>query len=667
MRFEPLSRADRRAVFILLGGGAFVALSIVVFSWFLNPILTHLYGGALYSHLERLRRHHGPLDYGSFISNSRLLFSRLCLLAIFLGLALAAWVARKTVRNLVVNFFQAPASPINLALFRIAVFGVSLYFFSTDFAATLWFAGFPKSLQVAPYGVGWLLPHLPISPQLVSIASILFMTVCVAGVLGIFARTSALLASVLGFYVLGITQFFGKVSHDHEYIWFLALLAVSPCADALSVDAIFSARKRADWGSTELPSDSLVYSLPLRFASVLIGLIYFFPGFWKFWTCGFDWALSDNLKHQMYSKWTEFPGWVPFFRLDMHPVFYRSMALATLAIEMSFVFLIFFRRLRRVAALGAALFHVGSYFFLRIFFYDLIVFYIALFDTSGALRKVGGWFFKSPLIVFYDDDCSFCRRTIAAIRTIDVLGAIRYARARQDAELYLARLPGRNKAALLEDMHSVWNDRQFTGVETYGQIALRIPLLWPILPFLYVPTFHRRTARVYERVKHSRTCAIPNGAVVHAPQRSVRNIVAVGSVLLAGSLYAGARAIVAGWPFACFPTFAYIAQDHIQVLDIVAFDRDGRVMPTTDSASLHDTFADQRLRGLLESALYGPGENGERLRGVWQLYLQKAPGLEGASDVRFYRVTVSTIPGDHSAAARDLIAEMGSGGSIRVY
>jgi hypothetical protein len=122
MRFSSLSRSDRLALYILLGGTAFVALTIVVSLWFLNPLLTHLYGGTLYAQLIKLRRHHGPLDYASFVGNSRVLFSRLCLLAVLLDLTIAAWVGRRTMRRLVMSFLTESASPMNLALFRITVF-----------------------------------------------------------------------------------------------------------------------------------------------------------------------------------------------------------------------------------------------------------------------------------------------------------------------------------------------------------------------------------------------------------------------------------------------------------------------------------------------------------------------------------------------------------------
>ncbi|MFE1744162.1 hypothetical protein [Coleofasciculus sp. H7-2] len=102
--------------------------------------------------------------------------------------------------------------------------------------------------------------------------------------IGLFSRTSALLTAFIGFYALGIPQFFGKVDRDHHLLWFSAILAASRCGDYFSGDAIFTAWKRADRGVVEPPSSSSIYALPLRFVWLLLGIIYFFLGFWKFWT-----------------------------------------------------------------------------------------------------------------------------------------------------------------------------------------------------------------------------------------------------------------------------------------------------------------------------------------------------------------------------------------------
>jgi hypothetical protein len=53
-------------------------------------------------------------------------------------------------------------------------------------------------------------------------------------IVGCFSLAVAV-AALAGFYVLGISQLGGSVTHNHHLVWLLALLAVSPCGDALSI------------------------------------------------------------------------------------------------------------------------------------------------------------------------------------------------------------------------------------------------------------------------------------------------------------------------------------------------------------------------------------------------------------------------------------------------
>ena len=54
---------------------------------------------------------------------------------------------------------------------------------------------------------------------------------------------------MLGWYVLGLPQTFGKVDHDHHLLWCLFVLACSPCGDALAIDAR-PTDARAEHGAT---------------------------------------------------------------------------------------------------------------------------------------------------------------------------------------------------------------------------------------------------------------------------------------------------------------------------------------------------------------------------------------------------------------------------------
>jgi len=213
--------------------------------------------------------------------------------------------------------------------------------------------------------------------------------VCVTGLVGLFTRTSSVLALFTSFYVLGVPEFYGTVEHYNHLLWFLAILTVSRSGDALSIDAILRTSTRTNQEATTLPQPSVIYSLPLRFACLLMGAIYFFPGLWKVRICGFDWAFSENLRYQMYARWMDLDGWTPFFRLDLHPWLYKSIALGTLVFELSFIFVVFFPRLRIVLALVGLGFHFGSGLFMRIPFFDLWICYVALFDVSRWLAARG--------------------------------------------------------------------------------------------------------------------------------------------------------------------------------------------------------------------------------------------------------------------------------------
>src|SRR6185503_19451812 len=133
------------------------------------------------------------------------------------------------------------------------------------------------------FGTGTLdrvLPYVPINPTLAGAASLVFIVACVGAILGLFTRTSAIVAVVTGLYVLGIPQFYGKIDHYHHLLWFGAILAASRCGDALSIDAIRAGWKRADRGDIEPPAAARAYHLPIALILVLLGLVYFFPGFW---------------------------------------------------------------------------------------------------------------------------------------------------------------------------------------------------------------------------------------------------------------------------------------------------------------------------------------------------------------------------------------------------
>src|SRR6516165_1416599 len=448
----------------------------VIFTVCAARLITSMYRGESWSVLNDLIRDraHTPLEY--YFESGRVQFSRLVMLAVCLQAIVVAALLRRETRQTVVDFFTARSSPINLAVLRIVFFAVLFQF--VDVEHVVWFSQIPPELRFPPVGVGWLLPYVPVTPSAVALTAVMLRVCCLLALVGLFSRTSAALAALLALYVLGVPQLYGKVNHYHYLVAFAALLAASPCGDALSYDAVRAAWRRADRGQTAPPAPSMAYALPLRFVWLLVGLIYFFPGFWKLWSSGFDWAFSDNLSLQMHAKWLEYGDWTPFFRLDQHPLLSQAAAFLTIVFEISFVFLVFFPR--------GLLFHTLTYVFMVIFF-NVTAVYVAFVDWSALSMRLGRWLFPEPLSFVYDGRCRTCRRLIATLRTFDVFGRVSYVDGRDPDALRVNGLDWLDADALGGSVYAVRGRRSWAGVAAYQAIAPRVPVLWPVLPFLTLP------------------------------------------------------------------------------------------------------------------------------------------------------------------------------------
>lgn len=310
------------------------------------------------------------LEY--FLQNGKPVVPRLLGLLIAAQLLLLAGM--RYGRSIVSKFFSEATHPINLGIFRIILFAALIIY--VDVPQVVQFSRFPVELRVAPFGIGWLINILPINPAWATVASYLFIVVCVSGVLGFFSRTSATIAVVLGFYVLGIPQFFGKIDHYHHLLWFAVILAASPCGDALSLDSFIASRKKK---TNEALGPSVSYALPLKFVMLLMGIIYFFAGVWKFVIGGLGLATGDTMKYILYAQWFRL-DWMPAFRIDQYPLAYRAAGIGVIFFELAFIFLLFFPQIRKVAAIGGILFHFSVYLFAHINFWTLAVCYVAFIN-----------------------------------------------------------------------------------------------------------------------------------------------------------------------------------------------------------------------------------------------------------------------------------------------
>src|SRR3989338_1659511 len=78
---------------------------------------------------------------------------------IFLTVMLVMFLRYPHLRSIVGNYFSESSHPLNLAVFRIVLFG---YLFNhLDLTSILWFSRLPAELQFPPMGTEWFLKIVP--------------------------------------------------------------------------------------------------------------------------------------------------------------------------------------------------------------------------------------------------------------------------------------------------------------------------------------------------------------------------------------------------------------------------------------------------------------------------------------------------------------------------
>lgn len=193
----------------------------------------------------------------------------------------AAWLLALTLvryhPTILTSYFDEEGSPLSLAIFRIVVF--SLLLSLVDVPSLVETARKAANIRQSPPLMGWFFNHVPLGQVWVATAARLMQAACTLALIGLFSRSSALVAGLLGVYVLGIPELLGKINHGkHVLIWFALLLGASRCGDALSVDSLLWSLRNPEDLKGARPPASTIYGRPLRWAWLLIGLIFFFRG-----------------------------------------------------------------------------------------------------------------------------------------------------------------------------------------------------------------------------------------------------------------------------------------------------------------------------------------------------------------------------------------------------
>jgi predicted DCC family thiol-disulfide oxidoreductase YuxK len=464
------------------------------------------------------------------------------------------------------RFFTEPGSPFNLAVARIVFFAVVLWEISAVGLRDVQdYSRLPAGLITPPHDLGGLLAALPINPTCVTVAWAALVTAGVLGLVGVFPRLSALVVVIAGFYYLGVPQLYGYVKHDQHIIWIGAILAVSPSADALSLQAVWRAWRRPSTHVNGGPPRSVQYALPLRFIWLAMGVLYLSAGLAKYRFDGLRWLEPSTLRYWMHELWLQNGNYRPplIHRPDEFGPLLTFGAAYTLVFELTFLLWLFSRLARPFLALAGLVFHNATNFFLNIPFWSLQAFYITLFDWDRISRLAFGR--RSGMRLIYDDSCASCMKAVGTLQALTLPGSVTFVK-NAPGHVALAAHQRHPPGAWVpaREVHLVAGDQTFVGYAAYRRLARRVPALWPLAALLHLPMLGAFGERVYRRAAVHHTLKEHHAAPPRT-RGATKPVIAVGAalllwlfaVILPGLRSASAsRASVDGWPFASYPSFA---------------------------------------------------------------------------------------------------------------
>lgn len=182
----------------------------------------------------------------------------------------------------------------------------------------------------------------------------------------------------------GLLRSFSHFNHDEmPAVYILIVLALSPCGDAFSLD---------NWrGKTGPRRSGIVYGYPILLLRVVLAWSYFSSALIKIRVAGLSYLKPDNLPtlaivhslDNLHDTHFRFAFWLPHVS-EYTPIF---MALVVLW-EFLFPLAIFFSRARLVILVTGVFFHLGTLFFMNIFFPYHLAMYLVFVDWGRVRRRV---------------------------------------------------------------------------------------------------------------------------------------------------------------------------------------------------------------------------------------------------------------------------------------
>jgi hypothetical protein len=282
-----------------------------------------------------------------------------------------------------------PASPFALGVVRSFVHG--LFLFDTVLTSYSALGSLPPTI-LRPTGVMKFLPWgffdlLQTHSGMLTLKTLMLVSLLLSTA-GFLTRFSTKTSLLLVLFYQGLLRSFGHFNHDEMIaIYFLVVLAFTPCGDAFSIDNWLSRR-----GRTAPPRPAFAYAYPILLMQLLLAWAYFSSALIKLRVAGWKYLSPDNLPalaifhslDNLHDTAFRVAFWLPQVRE------YLPYSVAIILIwELLFPLAVFFRRVRWWILVIGIVFHVSTLFLMNIFFPHQLLMYVIFinWDRLGKQRS----------------------------------------------------------------------------------------------------------------------------------------------------------------------------------------------------------------------------------------------------------------------------------------
>jgi len=289
----------------------------------------------------------------------------------------------------------------------------------------------------------------------------------------------------------------GQISYDYRNLvipygvdivlaCLLFILCLAPIGRALSLDRvrIVRAAKRQDLTAMVPPHSSAWACACTRLMQIQMAVMFLNSGLSK---RGDDWWNGDALWYVATTN--EFYN---YYVVDLLARAYWLVNLGTygtVLIEVAYPFLVWQRATRPYLLAAAIFLHLQFGVYLGLVYFSFVMSMGHLsFVRPEWLHRLGAWW-KSRfhnMEMIYDGRCGFCVRSMASLLAFDGLKQISIRDFRTNPS------PVVTDTQLEKALYLVLPDgRTLPGFEAYRYVVPRVPGLWWLVPFFYVPVLSR--------------------------------------------------------------------------------------------------------------------------------------------------------------------------------